>query len=147
MEPLMVHFPPGRGGGEGVAYGYKGKGITIHSVIDSCGMPLHTTVTAANGDERKQVMPLLDGIIVERKKRGRPRKRLKKIACDKGYDDQKLRNALRKRGIKPEIPKRQWKGKKQRGRPMVKTIPRYKVERTFSWFSFAALRVKENIEE
>ena len=132
--PLTALFPPGKGGGEGVAHGYKGKGITIHTVNDANGMPLHCTVTAANGDERKQVIPLLDGIIVERKKRGRPRKRLKKIACDKGYDDKKLRQVLRKRGIKPEISKRQWKNKKQRGRPMVKTIPRYKVERTFSWF-------------
>jgi transposase len=79
-------------------------------------------------------MPLLNGIIMEGIQRKRLRKRLKKIACDKGYDDKKLRDSLRKRGIKPEIPKRQWKGKKQRGRPMIKTIPRYKVERTFSWF-------------
>ena len=26
----MALFPPGKGGGEGVAYGYKGKGILIH---------------------------------------------------------------------------------------------------------------------
>jgi transposase len=103
-------------------------------VNDAHGMPLHCTVTAANGDERMQVIPLLDGIILEGIQHKIRVKRLKKIACDKGYDDKKLRDSLRKRGIKPEIPKRQWKGKKQRGRPMIKTIPRYKVERTFSWF-------------
>jgi transposase len=97
-------------------------------------MPLNAILTPANGDERKQVKPLLDGIILRSGNPGRPRKRLKIIACDKGYDDKKLRSALRRRGIKPEIPKRQWKNKKPRGRPMIKTVPRYKVERTFSWF-------------
>jgi transposase len=97
-------------------------------------MPLHAIQTPANGDERQQVEPLLDGIKLLTGKRGRPRKRLRKLAADKGYDDKKLRSKLRRRGIKPEIPKRIWKNKKTRGRPLIKTIPRYKVERTFSWF-------------
>lgn len=42
----MVLFPPGKGG-EGVNYGYKGKGILIHSITD------------ANGEERQQVLPML----------------------------------------------------------------------------------------
>ncbi|MFM7852040.1 MAG: transposase [Flammeovirgaceae bacterium] len=80
----MALFPPGRGGGEGVAHGYKGKGITIHSITDAEGMPLHVIQTPANGDERQQVIPLLDGIKLRTGKRGRPRKRLKKLAADKG---------------------------------------------------------------
>ncbi len=131
---MTVLFPPGKGGGEGVAYGYKGKGVTIHGVVEGNGMPLNATQTGANGDERQQVDPLLNGICVKTGKRGRPRRRLKKIAFDKGYDDQKLRRRLRRRGIKPEIPKREYKNKPPRGRPPKKTIPRYKVERSFSWF-------------
>ena len=30
MGRLMAQYPPGKGGGEEVAYGYKGKGILIH---------------------------------------------------------------------------------------------------------------------
>ena len=50
---------PGKGGGEGVAYGHKGKGILIHSITDANGMPLVAITTPANGDERQQVLTML----------------------------------------------------------------------------------------
>jgi IS5 family transposase len=56
------------------------------------------------------------------------------LAADKGYDAKDLRNRLRKRGIRPQIPKRVWNTKKPRGRPMKKDIPRFQAERTFAWF-------------
>jgi IS5 family transposase len=132
--PWTAHFPPGKGGGEGVAYGRKGKGILIHSLTDAAGMPLATRTTPANGDERAHVIPLLDGLHIRTGKRGRPRKRLKVLAADKGYDAKDLRRRLRKRGIRPQIPKRVWKNRKQRGRPIKKDVPRYQAERTFAWF-------------
>ena len=58
MAPWMALFPPGKGGGEGVARGGKGKGILIHSLTAGDGMPLAHRTTPANGDERAQVMPL-----------------------------------------------------------------------------------------
>jgi hypothetical protein len=73
-------FPPGKGGGEGVAHGRKGKGILIHSLTDVVGMPLAHRTTPANGDERAQVLPLLDGVCLRTGARGRPRKRPKVIA-------------------------------------------------------------------
>jgi IS5 family transposase len=97
-------------------------------------MPLSTRTTPANGDERAQVIPLLDALHIRTGKRGRPRKRLKVIAADKGYDAKDLRRRLRTRGIRPQIPKRRWKTKKLRGRPIKKDVPRYQVERTFAWF-------------
>jgi IS5 family transposase len=97
-------------------------------------MPLSTRTTPANGDERAQVIPLLDALHVRTGQRGRPRKRLKVIAADKGYDAKDLRRRLRTRGIRPQIPKRRWKTKKLRGRPIKKNVPRYQVERTFAWF-------------
>jgi hypothetical protein len=130
----MAPFPPGKGGGEGVAHGRKGKGILIHSLTDAAGMPLPARTTPANGDERAQVIPLLDGLRVRTGKRGRPRKRLKVLAADKGYDAKDLRRRLRKRGIRPQIPKRVWKHRKRRGRPMKKDIPRFQAERAFAWF-------------
>jgi IS5 family transposase len=130
----MARFPPGKGGGEGVAFGRKGKGILIHSLTDATGLPLSTCTTPANGDERAQVLPLLDALHVRTGKPGRPRKRLKVLAMDKGYDAKDLRHRLRRRGIRPQIPKRVWKRRKPRGRPIKKEVPRYQAERTFAWF-------------
>ena len=114
--------------------GGKGKGILIHRLTEGRGMPLANCVTPANGDERAQVVPLLDAVKVHTGKRGRPRKHLKVIATDKGYDAKALRQQLRKRGIRAQIPKRGWKTKTQRGRPIKKGVPRCQAERTFAWF-------------
>ena len=86
-------FSPGKGGGEGVAHGGKGKGVLIHSLTDAGGMPLANRTMPAHGDERAQVVPLLDAVKVYTGKRGRPRKRLRVIATDKGYDAKALRQA------------------------------------------------------
>jgi hypothetical protein len=42
--------------------------------------------------------------------------------------------ARAKGGIRPQIPKRVWKTKKNRGRPIAKVVPRFQAERTFAWF-------------
>jgi hypothetical protein len=55
-------FPPLNGGGEGVGYGYKGKGILIHSITDANGMPVVAVTTPANGDERQQLLTMLTQI-------------------------------------------------------------------------------------
>ena len=130
----MARFPPGKGGGEGVAYGRKGKGILLHSLTDAPGMPLSTCTTPANGDERAHVIPLLDTLHVRTGKQGRPRTRLKVLAADQGYDAKDLRQRLRTRGIRPQIPKRVWNRRKSRGRLIKKVIPRDQAERTFAWF-------------
>lgn len=130
----MVLFPPGKGGGEGVNCGYKGKGILIHSITDANGMPVVAITTPANGDERQQVLPLLDKIRLATLKRGNPKRRPKVIAADKGYDARWLRHKLRTKGIRPQIKKRQWSGKKLKGRPIKDVVPRYQQERSFSWF-------------
>jgi len=117
-----------------VARGGKGKGILIHTLTDAAGMPLANRTTPANGNERAQVMPLLDAVRLQTGKRGRPRKRPKVIATDKGYDARDLRQQLRKRGIRAQIPKRVWKTKQPRGRPIKIGVPRFQAERTFAWF-------------
>jgi len=48
----MVFFSGGKGGGEMVDYGYKGKGVTTHLLADGEGNPLSFEVTRAKGDER-----------------------------------------------------------------------------------------------
>jgi IS5 family transposase len=127
-------FPPGKGGGEGVAHGRKGKGILLHSFTEAGGMPFAACTTPANGDERAQVMPLLDAVVIKTGKRGRPRKRPKVLAADKGYDSKALRQQLRRRGIRAQLPKRVWKSRKPRGRPLKMEVPRFQAERTFAWF-------------
>jgi hypothetical protein len=129
----MALFPPGTGGGEGVAYGRKGKGILIHSLTDGAGMPLSTRTTPANGNERAQVLPWLDTRYIRTGKRGRPRKRLKVLAMDTGSDAKDRRRRLRRRGIRPPIPQRVWKSRKPRGRPIKEDVPRSQAERTFAW--------------
>src|SRR5919109_2665759 len=122
MAPWMALFPPGKGGGEGIARGGKGKGLLIHSLTEGSGMPLANRTTPANGDERAQVLPLLDAVKVRTGHRGRPRKRLKVIATDQGYEAKALRQQRRKRGIRAQLPKRSWKTKKHRGRPIKKVV-------------------------
>jgi len=97
-------------------------------------MPLSCSTTPANGSEREQVMPLLDSMVVKSNRPGRPRKRVKVLAADKGYDSKDLRAALRKRGIRPQVPKRTWKTRKNRGRPIKISVPRFQQERCFAWF-------------
>ena len=53
-------FSGGKGGGEIVDYGYKGKGVTTHLLVDGSGTPLCFEVTG--GDERQQVEKLVVSI-------------------------------------------------------------------------------------
>ena len=106
----------------------------MHSLTEGAGRPLATCTTPANGDERAQVMPLLDAVRLRTGKRGRPRKRLPVIATDQGYDAKALRPQLRNRGMRAQIPKRVWKSKPPRGRPIKKDVPRFQAERTCAWF-------------
>jgi transposase len=133
MVPLMALFPPGKGGGEGVARGGTGKGVRIHRLTAGDGMPLAPCTTPANGEERAQVMPVLEAVKVRAGIRGRPRKRLQVIATATGYDAKALRQKLRQRGIRAQLPKRVWKTKNNRGRPIKNVVPRFQAERTFAW--------------
>ena len=97
-------------------------------------MPLAAGTTPAKGNERAQVMPLLDAVTIKTGKRGRPRTRPKVLAADKGYDANALRQPLRQRGIRAQLPKRVWKTRNPRGRPLTMEVPRFQAERTFAWF-------------
>ena len=148
----MALFPPGKGGGEEVAYGRKGKGILIHTLTEGNGMPIASLTTAAQSlrlksrrrsdacfasklrSEREQIFPLLDSVKLKTLKPGNPKRRVKILAADKGYDSKEKRSALRSRGIRPQFPKRSYKTKKNRGRPIKISVPRFKQERCFAWY-------------
>jgi hypothetical protein len=81
-----------------------------------------------------QVLPRLDTLRIRTGACGRPRTQFKVVAADKGYAAKDLRQRLRKGGLRPQLPKRGWKTKKPRGRPITKDVPRFLAERTFAWF-------------
>ena len=129
----MALFPSGKGGGEDVDYGYKGKGVTIHLLAEGTGIPLAITTTPASASERGEVGNLLKQVKV-RGKRGKPRSCPKEIHADKGYDSKALRKFLRSKGIRPVIPKRKWPDAKQPPGPKVAiSQSRWTIERAFSW--------------
>lgn len=64
-------------------------------------MPLANCIIPSNGSERGQIIPLADIVKLKTLKPGRPPKRVKVLATDKGYESKGKRNILRKRGIRP----------------------------------------------
>ena len=63
-------------------------------------------LSEGQANESRYVEPVLDGIRVPRKGRGRPRKRPGRVRCDKGYSHRRCRASFRRRGIKTLIPER-----------------------------------------
>jgi len=139
----MVFFSNGRGGGEEVDYGYKGKGVTSHLLVDSEGRPLAITTTSAKGDERDQVDPLLKKVkrLTEKVwKRGS----VPILEADKGYDAKRVRLTVLKNKVIPLIPYR--KGSKARRGICYLEKFRWKVERTISWLKTRYRRISTRWE-
>jgi Transposase DDE domain len=113
----------------------------MHRLPEAAGMPRSAGTTPANGDERAQVIPLLDALHIRTGKQGRPRTRLKVLAADREYDTTDLRRRLRTRGIRPQMLKRVWQRRKPRGRPITQEVPRCQAERTCAWFQRQDRRV------
>jgi transposase len=74
-----------------------------------------------------QLMPLVERVPPVRGKVGRPRRRPARVTADRGYDHDKRRRELRRRGIASEIARRQTEHGSGLGRA------RWVVERTFAW--------------
>lgn len=77
----MALFPPAPGGGEEVEYGYKGKGVLLHFLIDKNGHAIAISTTSAGGNGRGQIQGLL-GKVPSRSLKGR----MMILEVDKGYD-------------------------------------------------------------
>ncbi len=71
----------------------------------------------------------VDAIPPIKGRRGRPRQRPIKLHADKGYDYDRCRQALRKRGIIPRIARKGIESSERLGRH------RWVVERTLSWLN------------
>jgi transposase len=89
------------------ALGFSRGGFStkIHVLCEGDGKPVNVVLTPGQAHESTQVDPLLDEVNIGGVP-GRPRKRFAYVAGDKGYDSQKIRANMRKRGIEPVIAHR-----------------------------------------
>ena len=103
------------------------NGSKHHLLVDATGNPLAWTLTGGNRHDITQLIPLLDRVPPVCGKPGRPRRRPDRVSADRGYDYEKYRRELRRRGITPEIARR--------GNPHGSGLGRHRwiVERTFAW--------------
>ena len=130
----MVFFSAGKGGGELIDYGYKGKGVTTHLLTDGNGNPISFKVTSAKGDERQQVEKLLDEVKDFIDQRYLLNGLIPIFEADKGYDAQGLRDKLLKRKIFPFIPYRKMGTVKKAEKLICHLLKaRWKVERAIAW--------------
>jgi transposase len=102
-------------------------GSKHHLLTDSGGIPLAISLTGGNRNDVTQLLPLIDGVAPVTGKVGRPRQRPELVLADRGYDFDKYRRELWKRGIKPVIARRGAEHGSTLGRK------RWVVERTFAW--------------
>jgi transposase len=80
---------------------------------------------------------LVDGVGPVAGKPGRPRRRAERVLADRGYDHDKYRRELRRRGVKPLIARRGSEHGSGLGRE------RWVVERTFAWLhNLRRLRIR-----
>jgi transposase len=103
------------------------NGSKHHLLVDATGIPLAWTVTGGNRNDVTQLVPLIERVPPVRGKVGRPRRRPERVTADRGYDHDKYRRELRRRGIASEIARRRTEHGSGLGRV------RWVVERTFAW--------------
>ena len=81
-------------------------GSKHHLLTDSTGLPLAIGLTGGHRNDVTQLLPLVDGVGPVRGKVGRPRQRAERVLADRGYDHDKYRRLLGKRGVQPVIARR-----------------------------------------
>ena len=102
--------------------------MKLEVVTDARGLPLGTTVAAANRAETDLIEDALDDIPV-------PLPERVPLVADRGYDSDPLRDRLHDRGIDLVSPHRKNRTKPSRndGRKMRRYARRYVIERTNAW--------------
>lgn len=112
-------------------------GSRHHLIVDRHGTPLAITLTSGNRHDIAQLLPLLDAVPPIRGLRGRPRRRPRRLYADRGYDFDKYRRQLWKRGIKPVIARRGVTHGSRLGKV------RWVVDHAFAWLhQFKRLRIR-----
>lgn len=79
--------------GEGLGRSRGGLSTKIHLAVDGRGLPMRFLITAGQAGDNPQLLPLLDGISVDRIGSGRPRCRPERVIADKAYSHPSTRPA------------------------------------------------------
>ena len=113
-------------------------------LVDGKGIPLGVHLSSANRHEMKLAEATLANVSVRRAARGRPRNKPQRIIADKGYDSQRLRDAMKAKRIDFIVPHlKNRKHKPQDRRKLRRYKRRWIVERTNAWlFNFRRLFVR-----
>lgn len=81
-----------------------GFSTKLHVRVEGNGQLMTFVLTPGQQHEATVAEELLDQGAVKRVGRGRPKRRPKRLVGDKGYSSRKLRDTLRRRGIRITIP-------------------------------------------
>ena len=102
-------------------------GSKHHLITDANGIPLASSVTAANVNDISQLAPLYNAIPAVAGKVGHPRKKPDALQGDLAYDSEPHRQGLREMGVEPVLPEKEIDDQSGLGET------RWPVERTLSW--------------
>lgn len=117
-------------------------------VTEGQGLPIGGMVASAQPAEIQLAEATLRTTRVPRR-RGRPRTRPQVRVADKGYDSEAFRQSLRRRGIRPCIPRRRNQRRRGRQPDLSPYRLRWTIERTFSWlghFRRLVVRYERSVE-
>jgi len=85
----------------------RGKtGSKHHLIVEAHGIPLVTITAGGNRNDVTPLMPLIHAIPPVRGVRGQPRRRLRHLYADRGYDHESYRDRVRALQITPHIARR-----------------------------------------
>lgn len=118
--------------------GYSGKhhrtGTNLVMTTEKDGLPLSNATAKGNRHDMTLAQKVVSKIKVAAKRR------VERLNADKGFDSRAFRQSLRSRGIKPNIPERQFKNRRKRGRKPIynATAGKFRavIERTFAWLKY-----------
>jgi transposase len=104
-------------------------GSKHHVITDASGIPLASSVTAANRNDVTEMAPLFNKLPAIAGKPGRPRRKPDALQGDRAYDSEPHRQGLRRIGVEPILPERGIDDDSGLGES------RWPVERTLAWLN------------
>ena len=102
-------------------------GSKHHVITDANGVPLTSSVTAANRNDVTEMAPLVNSLPAVAGEVGHPRRKPDSLKGDLGYDSEPHRQGPQEIGIEPVLPEREIDEQEGLGET------RWPVERTLSW--------------
>jgi len=124
--------------------------VKVHATVSSEGLPLSLVLSPGNEHDSKRLVEVLTKIRIG-KRIGRPTSRPLEVLADAAYDNNEIRQYLRRRGIKSNIPcnKRNLRSGKP-GRPTRFDQESYRkrgcIERFFGWLKSRFRRLATRYE-